>query len=126
MIVKTYGIYDSVQQEYVRTFNASNDDDARRAVDYIVSEKNFDDNSGKDRTINFLYSFDSSTGAITDNSVHLVCNFASAIEKRKSVEMETIVRQKLMTEEFVSEVKEMIKNTLKGELVHERNNVEKA
>lgn len=119
MQVKTYGIYDSVEQEYIRTFNAKNDDDARRACEYIVSEKGFDDISGKDRTVNYLYTLDTASGQILDNSVHLVCNLASAIEKRKTVEMEAIVRQKLMTEEFVNEVKDLLKAHLKGELIED-------
>lgn len=124
MQVKTYGIYDGIQEEYVRTFNAKNDEDARRAASYIVKEQGFDDKSGKDRSINYLFTLDTDTGAIVDNSVHLVCNLATFIEERKHDEMETLLRQKLMTEQFIKEVQEQVKIALKGELKHEREQEE--
>lgn len=124
MQVKTYGIYDGIQEEYVRTFNAKNDEDARRASSYIVKEQGFDDKSGKDRSINYLYTLDTDTGIIVDNSVHLVCNLATFIEERKHEEMETLLRQKLMTEQFIKEVQEQVKIALKGELKHGREQEE--
>lgn len=115
MILKTYALFDSVVGEYVRTFTAKNDEEAKRAAEYIVREKGFDDIAGKDRSINYLYSLDTETGSITDNSVHSVCVLATFIEARKHDELEDVIRAKLMNEEFVNDLKKQISETiLKG------------
>lgn len=117
MILRTYGIFDGVLGEYCRTFNAKNDEEAKRASEYIVREKGFDDIAGKDRVINYLYSMDTETGVITDNSVHVICNLSTFIESRKRDLVEEQIRSKLMNDEFVAELKKEITDSImKGAL----------
>lgn len=120
MIVKNYGIFDSVQNEYVRTFSAANDADAKRSADIIVRSQNFDDKTYNDRSIHHLFDFDSVTGLITDNTVYQVFNFATAIESRKRDDLELQVREKLLTDQFKQELKDLIIAQLKGEIHNER------
>lgn len=120
MIIKTYGIYDSIQEEYVRTFTASNDADAKRTAAQIVRTQGFDDVQYKDRSINHLFDFDSATGQITNNNVTQVFIFATAIAERKQEEMEKIVREKLLTDEFVQEVKDVVFASVKGEIKNDK------
>ena len=79
MLVLTYGLYDSIAKEYVRTFTSKNDDVAQRAADYIVREPNFDKIAGKDFVINYLYTMDTESGVIVDNNIHVVCALAGAL-----------------------------------------------
>lgn len=122
MIAKTYGIYDSIQCEYVRTFTASNDSDAKRAASQIVRTPNFDDISYNDRSIHHLYDVDTSTGKIVNNDIYQVFNFSTAITERKQQELEKTVQEKLLTDEFKQEVKDMILLSVKGEIHNEQNN----
>ena len=120
MIVKTYGIYDAIQEEYVRTFTASNDADAKRTASQIVRTQGFDDVQYKDRSINHLFDFDSATGQITNNTVTQIFIFATAIAERKQEEMEKIVKEKLLTDEFVQEVKDVVLASVKGEMINDK------
>lgn len=116
MIAKTYGIFDSVQQEYVQTFTCSNDADAVRTADKIVRTPNFDDISYKDRSIHHLFDVDTASGKIIDNEIRQVFNFSTAIEARKREELEKSVNEKLLTDEFKSELKDFIINNLVKEI----------
>lgn len=120
MIVKTYGIFDSVQEEYVRTFTCANDADAKRQAAMIVRSEGFNDNQYKDRSIHHLFDFDSATGLVTDNNVRQVFLFASAIEERKSEDYEKIVKEKIATDEFKQEIKDFILASIKGDITHEQ------
>lgn len=108
MLLKNYGVFDSVQGEYVRTFTAKNDDEAKRAADYIVREQGFDDIAGKDRSIHYLFSLDTDTGVISDNSVHMVCNLATSIESRKTEQYSVQVRSQVTKKEFLDELKQLV------------------
>lgn len=80
MIVKTYGLFDGVAKEYVRTFTAKNDEVAQRSAKYIVREPNFDSIAGRDYIITHLFDFESSTGQVVDNDIRVICNLAQEIE----------------------------------------------
>lgn len=80
MIVKTYGLYDGVSKHFIQTFTSENDDTAKRSCEYIVHDKNADIRKLKDCTVEYLYSFDTSTGEIADVSRHTICAFSSIIE----------------------------------------------
>ena len=69
MIAKTYGIYDSVQEEYVQTFTCKNDAEAKRTAEQIVRTPNFDNVSYKDRSLHHLFDIDTSTGQIVNNNI---------------------------------------------------------
>lgn len=120
MILKTYGIFDGVSGEYVRTFVAGNDDEAKRAAEYIVRDKGFDDISGKDRSIHHLYNVDTGTGQVVDNSVYMICNLSTYIENRKREEVEKEVKAKVLTEDFIKQLKDELLETLKGQLLDVR------
>lgn len=122
MIAKTYGIYDSVQEEYVQTFTAKNDADAKRTAAQIVRTPKFDDVSYKDRSIHHLYDLDTATGQILNNNITQIFIFATAIEERKQEEIEKNVREKLLTDSFVQEVKDIILANVKGEIKNEQAN----
>lgn len=79
MLLLTYGLFDGVAKEYVRTFTSKNDDVAQRAADYIVREPNFDKVAGKDMIINYLYTMDTETGVIVDNNIHTICSLGTAL-----------------------------------------------
>lgn len=121
MIAKTYGIYDSIQQEYVQTFTCKNDEDAKRTADEIVRTPNFDDVLYKDRSLHHLFDIDTSDGHIVNNNVYQVFIFASAIEARNRERMEKMVSEKLMTDAFKEEVKTLVLNAIKGEIHNEQN-----
>lgn len=121
MIAKTYGIYDSVQLEYVRTFTAKNDDDAKRTANLIVRTEGFDTVSYKDRSIHHLFDIDTSTGQILNNNIVQVFNFATAIEAFKQENLEKTVQEKLLTDSFKQELKDLIILNLKGEIHNEQN-----
>lgn len=108
MQLKNYGIYDSVSGEYVRTFTAKNDDEAKRAADYVVREQGFDDIAGKDRSIHYLFTLDTDTGKITDNDVHIVCNLATSIEARKTEEYARDIRAQVTKKDFIDELKQVV------------------
>lgn len=116
MIAKTYGIYDSVQAEYIQTFTASNDADARRTAAQIVRTPNFDDVKYKDRSIHHLFDLDSATGAVINNQIIQVFNFSTAIEERNQEKLENMVKEKLLTKDFVDELKDIVIASIKGEI----------
>lgn len=122
MIAKTYGIYDSVQEEYVQTFTAKNDADAKRTAAQIVRTPNFDDISYKDRSIHHLYDLDTATGQIINNNISQVFIFATAIEERKQETLEKTVKEKLMTDDFVQEIKDVVLANVKGVIKNEQAN----
>lgn len=103
MIVRYYGIKDTIQKEYVRTITSQNDAVAERAVQYIVRDPNFDRIAGKDYVLDYIYSFDSVTGEILDNNLRLICSFASALNAF------------LFEEAMKKEEKEEVKEDGKGE-----------
>lgn len=89
MNIKTYGLYDTVAQQFVRTFTAKNDDDANRAAKYIVREKDFDPIAGLDYEIKHLYDMNTETGVVSDNDVKFIASLREAyeeyqVEKEKS------------------------------------------
>lgn len=120
MNVKTYGIYDSVQEEYVRTFTATNDADAKRTASLIVRSQGFNDKEYVDRSIHHLFDFDTATGQITDNTVRQIFLFATAIEDRKNEQLEAAVKEKLATDEFKQELKDLILHQVQGEIKNEQ------
>lgn len=120
MIVKTYGIYDAIQEEYVRTFTAANDADAKRSASLIVRSQGFNDKEYNDRSIHHLFDFDTANGVITDNTVRQVFLFATAIEERKTEDVEKLVKEKVATDEFKQELKDLILKTIKGEIIDEQ------
>lgn len=120
MIVKTYGIYDAIQEEYVRTFTAANDADAKRSASLIVRSQGFNDKEYNDRSIHHLFDFDTANGAVTDNTVRQVFLFATAIEERKTEDVEKLVKEKVATDEFKQELKDLILKTIKGEIIDEQ------
>lgn len=120
MIVKTYGIYDAIQEEYVRTFTAANDADAKRSAALIVRSQGFNDKEYNDRSIHHLFDFDTANGVITDNVVRQVFLFATAIEERKTEDVEKLVKEKVATDEFKQELKDLILKTIKGEIIDEQ------
>lgn len=120
MIVKTYGIYDAIQEEYVRTFTAANDADAKRSAALIVRSQGFNDKEYNDRSIHHLFDFDTANGVITDNKVRQVFLFATAIEERKTEDVEKLVKEKVATDEFKQELKDLILKTIKGEIIDEQ------
>lgn len=108
MQLKNYGVYDSVSGEYVRTFTASNDEEAKRAAEYVVRELDFDDIAGKDRSIHYLFTLDTSSGVIVDNQVHIICNLSTFIEERKHQAREEEVTKQVMKKEFLDDLKELV------------------
>lgn len=120
MIVKTYGIYDAIQEEYVRTFTAANDADAKRSAALIVRSQGFNDKEYNDRSIHHLFDFDTANGVVTDNTVRQVFLFATAIEERKTEDVEKLVKEKVATDEFKQELKDLILKTIKGEIIDEQ------
>lgn len=122
MIAKTYGIYDSIQEEYVQTFTAKNDADAKRTAAQIVRTPNFDDISYKDRSIHHLYDLDTATGQIINNNISQVFIFATAIEERKQEALEKTVKEKLLTDDFVQEIKDIVLANVKGVIKNEQAN----
>lgn len=120
MIVKTYGIYDAIQEEYVRTFTAANDADAKRSASLIVRSQGFNDKEYNDRSIHHLFDFDTANGVVTDNTVRQVFLFATAIEERKTEDVEKLVKEKVATDEFKQELKDLILKTIKGEIIDEQ------
>lgn len=120
MIVKTYGIYDAIQEEYVRTFTAANDADAKRSASLIVRSQGFNDKEYNDRSIHHLFDFDTANGVVTDNTVRQVFLFATAIEERKTEDVEKLVHEKVATDEFKQELKDLILKTIKGEIIDEQ------
>ena len=79
MIVKTYGVFDTIAEECIKIITSKNDDTAKRAVEYIVREKDFDKIAGRDYVLEHLYDFDTESRLIVDNSVHVVANFGQAL-----------------------------------------------
>lgn len=67
MKIKTYGLFDTVSEQFVRTFTAKNDADAIRSGKYIVREKEFDPIAGCDMVIYHLYDVETSDGKVSDN-----------------------------------------------------------
>lgn len=120
MIVKTYGIYDAIQEEYVRTFTAANDADAKRSASLIVRSQGFNDKEYNDRSIHHLFDFDTANGVVIDNTVRQVFLFATAIEDRKTEDVEKLVKEKVATDEFKQELKDLILKTIKGEIIDEQ------
>lgn len=86
MITKTYGLFDTVAKNFVRTFVGRNDEDAERAAKYVVREQNFDPIAGVDMVIFHLYDMDSETGKIVDNDIHEICSLRTAYEDFKLTE----------------------------------------
>lgn len=117
MIVKNYGIFDSIQEEYVRTFVAANDADAKRSAELIVRSQGFDSKTYKDRSIVHLFDFDSVTGLICDNTVRQVYLFATAIQEYDQEKLEKAVKEKLLTDDFVQEIKDLVIKQVSGEVV---------
>lgn len=65
MLVKTYGLYDTVAKTLVNTFNAQNDDVAQRSLEQIIKESK-DYSSLKDCVLRYLYTMETSDGSIID------------------------------------------------------------
>lgn len=122
MKVKTYGIFDSIQEEYVQTFTAANDADAKRQAALIVRSPNFNDKQFADRSIHHLYEWDSATGQVTDNTIRQVFLFSTAIAERKQEDLEKAVQEKLVTDEFKQELKDLILKEIYSEVKHEQAN----
>lgn len=108
MNVLTYGLYDSVAKEYIRTFTAKNDDVAQRAAEYIVREPNFDKIAGRDYVINFLYAFDSETGLIVDNNIHVICSLGTALAALEAEEKENKIMEALEKAQKVENQEEKV------------------
>ena len=81
MKIKTYGLYDKVAKQFVRTFTARNDEDASRSGKYIVREKNFDPIAGCDMDICHLYDVESETGIVENNEVTTIISLKEAYEE---------------------------------------------
>lgn len=84
MIVKTYGLYDKVSKNVVRTFTSQNNDTAERAAKYIVREKDFDPIEGCDMIVKHLFDFDSETGVVVDNVIEPICDLKEAYDEYKA------------------------------------------
>jgi len=79
MVVKVYGLFDSVAKEFIKTFDCKNDEMADRCAHHIVRAPDFDKITGKDMIIEHVYDFDTATGAIVNNDVRVVCSLANAM-----------------------------------------------
>ena len=77
MIIKTYGLYDSVAKEYVRTFISKDDAVAERSWKNIVRDPSFDSIAGKDYVVVHLYDMDSATGIVSNNDCKTICAMAT-------------------------------------------------
>lgn len=119
MQAKTYGIFDGVQQEYVLTFNAKNDDDAKRIAKYQVRAQGFDDIGGRDRSINYIYTLDTATGLIVDNMPHPVCNLSTYIEERIAEDLQKQVQAKIANDEFFANLKDELASQLRKEVLQD-------
>lgn len=83
MIVKTYGLYDTVAKHVIQTFTAESDAVALRSCEYIIHDRNADIRKLRDCTVMYLYSFDTSTCDIVDSSKSTLLTFASLIDEQK-------------------------------------------
>jgi len=77
MQVRTYGLYDGVSKEVVRTFTSNNDESAKRTTEIMLKDPKTDRSQAKDFILMYLYSFDTGTGAIVDDARHEICALAS-------------------------------------------------
>lgn len=105
--IKTYGLYDGVSKEFIRTFTSVNDETAERACKYIVREPKFDEIQGKDIIIIHLYDFDTGSGKVENNDVRQICALSTFIAEYKSEKlMEKAVDKVEKAEEALKEVSE--------------------
>lgn len=81
MIVKTYGIYDTVAKTLRSTFNADNDEVALRSCYLTAKEPKADRGTLKDCVVKYLFSMNSEDGAIVDATQRDIIAFAAIIEE---------------------------------------------
>lgn len=98
MIIKTYGIYDTVAKTLRSTFVADNDEVAIRSCYIAAKEPKADRATLKDCVVKFLYGVNSEDGTVCDVTQRDIIAFAAVIEEVGEVNVNA---------ESIADVKEM-------------------
>lgn len=81
MIIKTYGIFDTVAKTLRSTFVSDNDETCIRSCEITAKDPRTDRDTLKDCIVKYLYGVDSETGVVVDVSQRDVIAFATVLEK---------------------------------------------
>ena len=122
MIIKTYGIYDSVAKTLRSTFVSENDAVCIRSCEITAKDPKVDRDTLKDCIVKYLYGVDSESGAVVDATQRDIIAFASILEKVPNVNLD---------EESFGHVKEMFESIKKsydhvGEKFHQQSDINEA
>lgn len=106
MIVKNYGLLDTVSKEVVRTFTSNNDESAQRTVEIMLRDPKTDRTAAKDFVLKYLFSFDSADGSVVDVSQKEIIALASIMPDEVDVDNSTAAELKELVSGLVAQVKE--------------------
>lgn len=81
MIIKYYGLYDSVAKTLISTFTAANDEVCLRSCEHIAADPKSDAQMLKDCIVQYLYSVDSESGTVVDITKRDLVAMAAILEK---------------------------------------------
>lgn len=107
MIVRNYGLLDTVSKEVVRTFTSNNDESAQRTVEIMLSDPKTDRRAAKDFVLKYLFSFDSGSGAVVDVEQHDIVALAAIMPDEVNVDDSTAQELKDLVSGLVAQVKEL-------------------
>ena len=106
MIVKNYGLLDTVSKEVVRTFTSNNDESAQRTVEIMLRDPKTDRTAAKDFVLKYLFSFDSADGSVVDVLQHEIIALAAIMPDEVDIDNSTASELKQLVEGLVAQVKE--------------------
>lgn len=106
MVVKNYGLYDTVSKEVVRTFTSNNDESAQRTVEVMLRDPKTDRTQAKDFILKYLFSFDSSEGNIIDVNQKDIIALAAIMPEDIDVDKSTAGELRELVNGLVAQVKE--------------------
>lgn len=119
MVVRNYGLYDSVSKEVVRTFTSNNDESAQRTVEVMLRDPKTDRTQAKDFILKYLFSFDSAEGNIVDVQQKDIVALAAIMPDEVDIDNTTAGELRELVNGLVAQVKEC-----KNQLANYKNALE--
>lgn len=107
MIVRNYGLLDTVSKEVVRTFTSNNDESAQRTVELMLRDPKTDRTAAKDFVLKYLFSFDSADGSVVDVQQKEIIALAAIMPENVDFDKSSAAEIKQIVEGLVAQVKEL-------------------
>jgi len=113
MIVRNYGLLDTVSKEVVRTFTSNNDESAQRTVEIMLRDPKTDRTAAKDFVLKYLFSFDSADGSIKDIQQKEIIALAAIMPENIDFDKASADEIRQVVDGLVAQVKELKAETTK-------------